>query len=146
MKTWLFGTGAVVALLASAILPVGVAQAQITSPASGAGNSNADSAALPELVVTARKRAEDVQKIADPTTVVTSQTIERADVQTIQDVARLTPNLVIYDQLVPGIQNISFRGFTTVQGGQSPFTVVVDGVEEPGQEFLKQEPTPSQAP
>jgi iron complex outermembrane receptor protein len=139
MKTWLFGTGAVVALLASAILPVGVAQAQITSPASGAGNSNADSAALPELVVTARKRAEDVQKIADPTTVVTSQTIERADVQTIQDVARLTPNLVIYDQLVPGIQNISFRGFTTVQGGQSPFTVVVDGVEEPGQEFLKQE-------
>ncbi len=132
MKTCLLGTSAVLALMASATVQVGGAHA-------AAAAATPDATALPAVIVTARKRTEDVQKIADPTTVVTSAMIERADVQTIQDIARLTPNLVIYDQLVPGIQNISFRGFTTVQGGQSPFAVVVDGVEEPGQEFLKQQ-------
>jgi iron complex outermembrane receptor protein len=142
LKTYLFGASAALALLTCPGLQAGTARAQTAPAPAGAAQaapSSSDAAALPELIVTARKRTEDVQKIADPTTVVTSAMIERADVQNIQDVARLTPNLVIYDQLVPGIQNISFRGFTTVQGGQSPFTVVVDGVEEPGQEFLKQE-------
>ncbi len=129
------GLAAPLALGVAAIGPFGVfggALAQ-TTQASATGDT------LEEIVVTARKRTEDVQKISDPITVVTAETIERADVQNIQDVARLTPNLVIYDQLVPGIQNVSFRGFTTVQGGQSPFTVIVDGVQEPGQEFLKQQ-------
>ncbi len=124
------------------LTPIAMGLAVIGSPgivAAQTAEATPNGVGLKEVIVTARKRTEDVQKIADPTTVVTAQTIERADVQTIQDVARLTPNLVIYDQLVPGIQNISFRGFTTVQGGQSPFAVIVDGVQEPGQEFLKQQ-------
>jgi iron complex outermembrane recepter protein len=99
----------------------------------------ASSAELQEVVVTAQKRAEKLQDIPVAATAITATDIVNAGVNNIQDVAQLTPNLVIIDQLRPGIQTVSFRGFTTVQGGQSPFAIVVDGVEQPGQEFLKQQ-------
>jgi iron complex outermembrane recepter protein len=117
---------------------------QVGAPhaAFGAGPSDTSAGSageLEEIVVTAQKRAEKLQDIPVAATAITATDIERAGVNNIQDVAQLTPNLVIIDQLRPGIQTVSFRGFTTVQGGQSPFAIVVDGVAEPGQEFLKQE-------
>ncbi|HVW69766.1 MAG TPA: TonB-dependent receptor [Steroidobacteraceae bacterium] len=125
-------------LLASAALSLQVgsphaAAADETGAAAGSGDE------LEEIVVTAQKRAEKLQDIPVAATAITATDIERAGVNNIQDVAQLTPNLVIIDQLRPGIQTVSFRGFTTVQGGQSPFAIVVDGVAEPGQEFLKQQ-------
>ena len=107
--------------------------------ASNAMAETADDSGLETITVTAQKRLEKLQDIPAAATVITPDDIERAGVNNIQDVAQLTPNLVIIDQLRPGIQTVSFRGFTTVQGGQSPFAVVVDGVTEPGQEFLKQQ-------
>ncbi len=97
-----------------------------------------DAQQLESVTITAQKRREKAQDVPNATTVLTERDIERAGIKNIQDAAALTPNLVIIDQLRPGIQTISFRGFTTVQGGQSPFAMVVDGVPQPGQEFLKQ--------
>jgi len=111
-------------LIASPVL-AGQALAQSAESSSGGEIS--------EIVVTAQKRSERLQEIPAAATVVTSTDLVNASVQTVQDVATLTPNLVIIDQLRPGIQTVSFRGFTTVQGGQSPFAIVVDGVPEPGQ-------------
>lgn len=96
-----------------------------------------DSGNAETIVISAQKRTEKLQDVPAAASVITEREIERAGVQTVQDVAGLTPNLVIIDQLRPGIQTVSFRGFTTVQGGQSPFAIVVDGVAQPGQEFLK---------
>ncbi|NKF22601.1 TonB-dependent receptor [Solimonas marina] len=109
------------------------------SAASADTSAVASSDALPEITVTAQKRSEKLQDVAASASVITADDIENAGVQNIQDAAALTPNLVITDQLRPGIQNVSFRGFTTVQGGQSPFAIVIDGVQQPGQEFLKQQ-------
>ena len=97
-----------------------------------------DPSQLEGVTITAQKRTEKAQDVPNATTVLTERDIERAGIKNIQDAAALTPNLVIIDQLRPGIQTVSFRGFTTVQGGQSPFAIVVDGVAQPGQEFLKQ--------
>jgi iron complex outermembrane receptor protein len=120
------------AVLASGTLlgAAATAHAQTTTAAAGE---------LADIVVTAQKRTERLQEIPAAATVVTATDLVNAGVQTVQDVAALTPNLVIIDQLRPGIQTVSFRGFTTVQGGQSPFSIVVDGVPQPGQEFLKQQ-------
>jgi iron complex outermembrane recepter protein len=128
------------------VLPFGVvaamqAQAVHAQTAAAAPQSAASAAAAVNaqtVTVTAQKRAEKPQDVPTAITVITSTDIERAGINNIQDAAALTPNLVITDQLRPGIQTVSFRGFTTVQGGQSPFAIVVDGVPEPGQEFLKQ--------
>ena len=126
-------------LLTSAAISLQAGHAVADSADETAPGSAAASMEIQEVVVTAQKRAEKLQDIPVAATAITSTDIERAGVNNIQDVAQLTPNLVIIDQLRPGIQTISFRGFTTVQGGQSPFAIVVDGVEEPGQEFLKQQ-------
>jgi iron complex outermembrane receptor protein len=102
-------------------------------------NAQDDSSQLQTVTVTAQKRTEKLQDIPAAATAITAADLENAGVNNIQDAAALTPNLVVIDQLRPGIQTISFRGFTTVQGGQSPFAIVVDGVPQPGQEFLKQQ-------
>lgn len=91
-----------------------------------------------DILVTARKREESLQSVPDAISAISAQTIERAGVQSLQDVAQLTPNLVIIDQLRPGIQTASIRGFTTVQGGKAPFATIIDGVQQPGMEYLAQ--------
>ncbi len=119
--------------------PGGASGQTVASPATAASASGAAApVALESVTITAQKRPEKAQGVANAITVITDRDIERAGIANIQDAAALTPNLVIIDQLRPGIQTIAFRGFTTVQGGQSPFAIVVDGVPQPGQEFLKQ--------
>ncbi|KQM18235.1 TonB-dependent receptor [Novosphingobium sp. Leaf2] len=93
-----------------------------------------------EITVTARKRNETAQTVADPISVVTQAKIGNADLRTLQDAVRLTPNLVVLDGLYPGYKTVSFRGFTTLgRDGEFPFATVVDGVVQPGQMFFQQD-------
>ena len=131
--------------LAATLAPWAAAHAQVVeSPTDQSTNTvrtkpePTDAAQIEGVTITAQKRVEKAQDVPTATTVINERDIERAGIRNIQDAAALTPNLVIIDQLRPGIQTVSFRGFTTVQGGQSPFAIVVDGVPQPGQEFLKQ--------
>ncbi|MEJ8566210.1 TonB-dependent receptor [Elongatibacter sediminis] len=94
---------------------------------------------LEEIVVTARKRAENIMDIPDAITAFNAETIENARITSIQDFANLTPNLTIIDQLVPGTQTVSIRGMTTVQNGELPLAFVVDGVNVPSMNFINQE-------
>lgn len=99
-----------------------------------------DENASNDITVTARKRSETAQTIADPISVVTEAKIAGADLRTLQDAVRLTPNLVVLDGLYPGYKTISFRGFTTLgRDGEFPFATVVDGVVQPGQMFFQQD-------
>jgi len=63
----------------------GAASAQ-TAPAD-------DSAYLGEIVVTARKREEDVQRTPVAISVVSRDDIERKSIQTLKDIQRITPGL-----------------------------------------------------
>jgi iron complex outermembrane receptor protein len=120
------------------ILAAAPASAQESAGANAVGS---DMPAAPgDITVTARKRSESVQKVADPISVVTAQTIQNADLRTLQDAVRLTPNLVVLDGLYPGYKTVSFRGFTTLgREGEFPFATVIDGVVQPGQMFFQQE-------
>lgn len=114
----------------------------------GAGSAHAQEApdvgaaatAPNEITVTARKRNETAQTVADPISVVTAASIGHADLRNLQDAVRLTPNLVVLDGLYPGYKTVSFRGFTTLgRDGEFPFATVVDGVVQPGQMFFQQD-------
>ncbi len=94
---------------------------------------------LEEIVVTARKRAENIMDIPDAITAFNAETITNARITGIQDFADLTPNLTIIDQLRPGTQTVSIRGMTTVQNGELPLAFVVDGVNVPSMNFINQE-------
>lgn len=94
---------------------------------------------LEEIIVTARKRAENIMEIPDAITAFNEETITNARITSIQDFANLTPNLTIIDQLIPGTQTVSIRGMTTVQNGELPLAFVVDGVNVPSMNFINQE-------
>jgi iron complex outermembrane receptor protein len=135
MTKLFLGTVSPAALLAAMLVPA-VAQAQsVETPAAASADVDPN-----DIVITARKRNESVQTVADPISVITSATIANADLRTLQDAVRLTPNLVVLDGLYPGYKTISFRGFTTLgRDGEFPFATIVDGVVQPGQMFFQQE-------
>lgn len=94
---------------------------------------------LEEIIVTSRKREENLMDIPDSISVFSDREVQTANITGIQDFASLTPNLTIIDQLRPGTQTMTIRGMTTVQNGELPVAFVVDGVNVPSMNFINQE-------
>lgn len=93
---------------------------------------------IEEVVVTARKRSENLQEIPDSVTVFSETAIERAGINSMSDFAALTPNFSAYGNFRPNLTNISIRGFTSTQLGEPPVAFVVDGITVPNLEFMNQ--------
>jgi iron complex outermembrane recepter protein len=95
-----------------------------------AGPPNAPSAINDEVVVTAERRATNVQRTAIPVTVFTGADLARRAIYTVDELQFTTPNLVIQDSGAGALINI--RGIGKSDGGQQvpPGTLVYrDGVE-----------------
>ena len=93
---------------------------------------------IEEVVVTSRKRSENLQEIPDSITVFGESTIERAGISNLSDFAALTPNLSAYGNFRPNLTNITIRGLTSTQLGEPPIAFVVDGITVPNLEFINQ--------
>lgn len=93
---------------------------------------------IEEIVVTSRKRSENLQEIPDSVTVFSETTIERAGISNFSDFAALTPNLSSYGNFRPNLSNITIRGLTSTQLGEPPIAFVVDGITVPNLEFMNQ--------
>ena len=96
-------------------------------------------ATIEEIVVTSRKREENLMDIPDSITVLSDAVIDTANIASIRDFADLIPNLTIIDQLLPSTQTMTIRGMTTVQNGELPVAFIVDGVNAPSMNFINQE-------
>ncbi len=96
-------------------------------------------ATIEEIVVTSRKREENLMEIPDSITVFSDAVIDTANIASIRDFADLTPNLTIIEQLIPSTQTMTIRGMTTVQNGELPVAFIVDGVNVPSMNFINQE-------
>ncbi len=94
--------------------------------------------AIEEVLVTSRKRSENLQEIPDSVTVFGETAIERAGISTFSDFAALTPNLSSYGNFRPNLSNITIRGLTSTQLGEPPIAFVVDGITVPNLEFMNQ--------
>ena len=85
-----------------------------------AGPTSLAQAATPldEIKVTARKREENLLEVPESLTAFPSTTIERANIRSLVDIGRLTPNLFMTERL-DGFPNVSIRGlggFGNTQG------------------------------
>lgn len=96
-------------------------------------------AMIEEVTVTARKREERIQDIPESLTVFSAQDIENAGISRIADVAANVPNLILQPSYRQGVVNISARGLTTPQQGDSPVVLNIDGVQAPAQDFINQD-------
>ena len=83
---------------------------------------------LEEVVVTARKREENLQQVPVAITAFTAKTIERAGIERPQDFIALTPNVTIVDTANVGDTQVTIRGQVSTRDAESTFAYVVDGV------------------
>ncbi len=85
--------------------------------AADATDTAADTTTLEEVVVTAQKRTEDLQKVPISLQVLTTQQLEQHQVTSFDDFAKLLPSLS-FQSLGPGQSQIYFRGISS--GGGAP--------------------------
>ncbi len=84
-----------------------------------------------EIVVTARRRQESLQKVPESVTVFTAQKIEDARIRRLDDFVAQTPGFEIHSGESAGVFRMSIRGITQTNQGDAPVTMVVDGVTLP---------------
>ncbi len=80
------------------------------------------------IVVTARRREENLQNIPLTVQAFDLEAIERGRVRDIQDVARLTPGLVFDQGFVPQDTRPQIRGLPATRG-RPPVGVLIDGID-----------------
>lgn len=116
-----------------------IAHAEHLDQAAVPSDEDVPARAEDEIIVTGQKRDESLQRTPVSVSVIGSEEIAAAGINGVKDLSFLTPNLIINSYLSSGNQTISFRGFTNVNSGKPPFAYVVDGVQQPSQEFLLQQ-------
>jgi iron complex outermembrane receptor protein len=90
-----------------------------------------DEPTLNEVVVTARRRSENLQSVPEAITAFSTQQIEDARIQKFGDFTALTPNFEMFTTSSPGVFQMSIRGISQANEGDAPVVMVVDGVTLP---------------
>lgn len=105
----------------------------------GAATTAADEGEmLAEVIVTATRQTQTLQKTAAAVTVLTADALEKANVTGMEDVGRLVPNLSFGNGYRAGIPNVTLRGIPTAQGGEAPVAFIIDGAQAPSVDFINQ--------
>jgi iron complex outermembrane receptor protein len=112
---------------------VGVSWAAMTLALLTAGEAAAQDAEVSELVVTAQRIEENIQKVPIAVTAFGSAALERQSIETLQDIAVRTPGFSA-GQVDPVQSNFAIRGIGSAfgisqnAGGDASVVVFVDGV------------------
>ena len=90
--------------------------------------SQESSFAIEEVVVTARKRSENLQEVPIAISAIDAATIDRAGIERAGDYISLIPNVTLVDTANVGDTQVSIRGIVSTRDAESTFAYVVDGV------------------
>ena len=116
--------------LASTVSAASFATLMVSAPASAATAPEASST-VTEVVVTARKRAENLQNVPLTVTAVTSVQLKAASATSLQDISFLTSGLVFSSNGAQANEDLVIRGISDTSGGEASATnvsVFLDGV------------------
>ena len=103
------------AALAICTLVSPIAHAQAVAPDANSG----------EIVVTAQKRSESVQKVPLSISVFTAQELEKRGVQSVYDLSRIAPSLAVVSS-GPGENNLIIRGISSTAGSAATVGYYLD--------------------
>lgn len=109
----------------SLLMAVTTAITAVSAPSALAQES---SFAIEEVVVTARKRSENLQEVPIAISAIDAETMERAGVERAGDYISLIPNVTLVDTANVGDTQVSIRGIVSTRDAESTFAYVVDGV------------------
>ncbi len=97
--------------LITSVLAVTATAADNSTAATAVPSAVTDSGTLQEVVVTARRRTEDLQNVPLTVNAVTAQTIQDQDVTSVDDLSRFVPNMKIsQDRATSSTINVYIRG------------------------------------
>lgn len=94
----------------------------------GVGVIDGHAAEIEEVLVTARKRSENLQDVPIAITAFSERVIEQAGVERPNDFITLIPNVTIVDTANVGDTQVSIRGIVSTRDAESTFAYVIDGV------------------
>lgn len=97
-------------------------------PVQAQNSGGAQSSALEEIIVTARRRDESILDAPYAVTAFTAQAIRDAGIERVEDFVGLTSNVTLATSQGIGTSFLSIRGITQVRNGESPVATIVDGV------------------
>ncbi len=107
--------------------PQAATQPAASQPQTSAAADNQAQEETADVIVTAQKRSERLQDIPFSVSVIGQNLIERTNLNTLADVARLTPGVEFSAGTGRQTANISIRGVTTGFRGEPTVLVYVDG-------------------
>ncbi|MEP7243541.1 MAG: TonB-dependent receptor [Gammaproteobacteria bacterium] len=94
----------------------------------GGGAANTAPNELEEVVVSARKRDERVTDVPDSILVLSTDTLEKANINSLLDVGLMFPNIGSKNDLSATSSFISVRGIAQTRNTEPAVAIVVDGV------------------
>lgn len=100
----------------------------ITAVGAPSALAQESSFAIEEVVVTARKRSENLQEVPIAISAIDAEMMERAGVERAGDYISLIPNVTLVDTANVGDTQVSIRGIVSTRDAESTFAYVVDGV------------------
>lgn len=125
-----------IAVLVSAAVSTGAREARANDTSDPAAD---DGFAVEEIIVTARKRQENLQDIPESISVFSGAQLDKANAVTMRDFVDLTPNMIIRETFRSNESFLTMRGIASAQGALPPVAIVVDGVQVGSNDFLNQD-------
>ena len=105
------------------MLACGAAWAEGAAAPAGAVAANNSADTIAEVVVTAQRRSESVQKVPMTVQAMTGDTLRKLNIETLDDLVKYTPN-VSFANNGPGQGEITIRGLSSgFRGDQSSATI-----------------------
>jgi outer membrane receptor protein involved in Fe transport len=109
-----------------ALLAYGVAAAALMSAPSAWAQAAAGAVdSLEEVVVTATRQTDTVNRVPLSITAVTQRSLDQQGVKSVQDLARTVPGLIV-GQATAGVANFSIRGIVAAQGAATTGVYIDD--------------------
>ena len=107
----------------------GIAAGYLLAMPVAVAQSGAAAGTLDEIVVTSRRREENLQEVPDSIVALNADLINRANINMVRDVTARIPNVSIEESLSPTSTFIGVRGIVSTRNGEPAVAVVVDGVQ-----------------
>jgi len=103
----------------------GAALIAVTTAGAAVAQSTDTGTTVGELVVTAQKRSENIQTVPISMTALGEKTLERLEIQSLQDISRQVPSLVVITA-GPGENELIIRGISSTAGTTSTVGYYLD--------------------
>jgi len=84
--------------------------------------------AIEEVIVTARRRSENLSDVPGTVTALTQSTLESARVQRAEDFIKLTPGVSMVNAAEVGDTQVNIRGINGARDAENSFAYILDGV------------------